>query len=62
MLVRLLKSHTFHTGTRIKKLPVGQVCRKRDIVAKQMIENKEAEEYTGSFPPKKMKLNLKNLK
>jgi hypothetical protein len=46
----------------LKKLPVGQVLRKHDRVAKQMIENKEAEEYTGQFPPKKMKLNLKNLK
>jgi len=62
MLVRLLKSHTFYTGIRFKKLPVGQVLRKHDRVAKQMIENKEAEEYTGQFPPKKMKLNLKNLK
>jgi hypothetical protein len=62
MLVRLLKSHTFWNGTREKKLPVGKILTMANNRAKRLIENNEAEEYKGSFPPKKMKLNLKNLK
>ena len=59
MLVRLLKSYTLNTG---KKLCVGYVFRRTDSEGRKMIENNIAEEYKGPFPPKKMKLNLKNLR
>jgi len=52
-IVRLLKSYTLNTG---KKLPKGQVFRRRRLEASDMIKQGIAELYTGTFPPKKMKI------
>jgi len=54
-IIRLLKSYTLNTG---KKMPIGKIFRRERKEAKQMIENKIAEVYTGPFPPKKMKTNF----
>lgn len=55
MMVRLLKSYVLNNG---KKLPLGQVFRRRRIEAEEMIKNGVAEPYKGPLPPKKMKTNL----
>lgn len=57
-IIRLLKGYTLNTG---KKLPVGQVFRRERKEAEQMIILGIAEVYQGPFPPKKMKINLKDL-
>lgn len=58
MIIRLLKSYVLNTG---KRMPVGKVFRRERKEAHKMIEDKIAEEYKGPFPPKKMKINLKDL-
>jgi hypothetical protein len=54
-IVRLLKSYTLNTG---KKIPRGQVFRRKRLEAEQMIKQGIAELYTGPFPPQKMKTNF----
>lgn len=58
-IIRLLKSYILKSG---KKMPVGKIFPRGRQEAKMMIENNIAELYTGPFPPKKMKINLKDLK
>jgi hypothetical protein len=55
MIVRLLKGYTLDTG---KRLPIGKIFRRRRKEAEEMIEKNIAEEYKGTFPPKKMKTNF----
>lgn len=52
MWIRLLKSYTMNTG---KKLSVGRVLNVRRLQAEKLLKEKTAEEYTGNFPPKKIK-------
>lgn len=56
--VRLLKDYLTRKGKVLKRWKV--VRRKRDE-ALEMIKNGVAELYTGPLPPKKMKINLKDL-
>lgn len=57
MMIQLLKSYT----VRGKKVPPGKVFRRRDREAERMIEERIAIQYNGPYPPKKMKINLKDL-
>lgn len=50
MWVRLLKSDG--------KLKVGKVVKKLNYIARQMIQDKQAFEYTDGFPVKKMKTDF----
>lgn len=58
MIIRLLRSYTLKTG---KKMAAGSVFRRKRDEADEMIRNKTAIEYKGVFPPKKVKIKLKDL-
>jgi hypothetical protein len=52
MWVRLLKYD------KKLKAPVGRIIKVTPTRAREMIENKKANEYTGGFPVKKMKTDF----
>jgi hypothetical protein len=52
MWVRLLKAD------KKRGLPVGHTIRVLGFIGRQMIEEKKAFEYTGTFPIKKMKTDF----
>jgi hypothetical protein len=55
MIIRLLKGYTLNTG---KRMPIGKVFRRERKEAQMMIENNIAVEYSGPFPPKKIKTDF----
>jgi hypothetical protein len=58
MIVRLLKSYTVVRSTRVVKFPIGKVMPRGRKEAERMIKENIAVEYSGPFPPRKMKTNF----